>query len=205
MHIDFIEVANFRKLLATRIDLAKESTVFVGANNSGKTSAMVAMRRFLVDQRDFNINDFTLSHWPAINDLGSVWEAESQEGEPTEFDWDSISPALDVWLQVPDNQLHYVQGILPTLDWDGSAIGVRLRYEPKNADDFKREYLNARSATKTVMSAASALEDGEEPFSLWPKSMIDFLSRRLRSTFEVKAYLLDPALLDDPEDGYANR
>ncbi|MEB1301554.1 AAA family ATPase [Xanthomonas campestris pv. campestris] len=204
MHIDFIEVANFRKLLATRIDLAKESTVFVGANNSGKTSAMVAMRRFLVDQRDFNINDFTLSHWPAINDLGSVWEAESQEGEPTEFDWDSISPALDVWLQVPDNQLHYVQGILPTLDWDGSAIGVRLRYEPKNADDFKREYLNARSATKTVMSAASALEDGEDPFSLWPKSMIDFLSRRLRSTFEVKAYLLDPALLDGHEDGYAN-
>jgi predicted ATP-dependent endonuclease of OLD family len=203
MRIDFIEVANFRKLLATRIDVAKESTVFVGANNSGKTSAMVAMRRFLVDQRDFNINDFTLSHWPAINELGRAWEAESEDGEPTDFDWGSISPALDVWLQVPDNQLHYVQGILPTLDWDGSAIGVRLRYEPKSADDFKRDYLNARSATKTVMSAASGTEDGEDPFSLWPKSMIDFLSRRLRSTFEVKAFLLDPALLDDPEDGCA--
>ncbi|MGV7173354.1 AAA family ATPase [Xanthomonas axonopodis] len=48
MHIDFVEVANFRKLLATRIDIAKESTVFVGANNSGKTSAMVALRRFLL-------------------------------------------------------------------------------------------------------------------------------------------------------------
>ncbi|MBN6111395.1 AAA family ATPase [Xanthomonas bonasiae] len=204
MHIEFIEVANFRKLLATRIDIAKESTVFVGANNSGKTSAMVVMRRFLVDQRDFNINDFTLSHWPTINELGSVWEAESEDGEPTDFDWGSISPSLDVWLQVPDNQLHYVQGILPTLDWDGSAIGVRLRYEPKNADDFKRDYLNARSATKSVMAAASDSDDSDDPFSLWPKSMIEFLSRRLRSTFEVKAYLLDPALLDDPEDGCAN-
>ncbi len=204
MHIDFLEVANFRKLLGTRIDIAKESTVFVGANNSGKTSAMVAMRRFLVDQRDFNINDFTLSHWPAINELGSAWETESEDGEPTDFDWGSISPSLDVWLQVPDNQLHYVQGILPTLDWDGSAIGVRLRYEPKNADDFKREYLNARSATKSVMAAASGPDDSDDPFSLWPKSMIEFLSRRLRSTFEVKAYLLDPALLDDPDDGCAN-
>ncbi|OBR76414.1 ATP-dependent endonuclease [Xanthomonas arboricola] len=205
MHIDFIEVANFRKLLATRIDIAKESTVFVGANNSGKTSAMVALRRFLLDQRDFTINDFTLSHWPVINELGSNWEAESEDGEPIDFDWGSISPSLDVWLQVPDNQLHYVQKILPTLDWDGSAIGVRLRYEPKSPDDFKREYLNARLATKKVMAAAlDSDESSEDPFSLWPKSMIEFLSRRLRSVFEVKAYLLDPAMLDDPEDGFAN-
>ncbi|WOS39144.1 AAA family ATPase [Xanthomonas rydalmerensis] len=205
MRIDFIEVANFRKLLATRIDIAKESTVFVGANNSGKTSAMVAMRHFLVNQRDFNINDFTLSHWPTINELGNAWEAESENDEAIEFDWGAISPSLDVWLQVPDNQLHYVQGLLPTLDWDGSAIGVRLRYEPKNAEDLKREYLNARSATKSVMAAAAGSDDSnDEPFSLWPKSMIEFLSRRLRFTFEVKAYLLDPALLEEPEDGCAN-
>ena len=48
MRIDFIEVANFRKLLAVRVDIAIKSTVFVGANNSGKTSAMVALRHFLV-------------------------------------------------------------------------------------------------------------------------------------------------------------
>ncbi|NVJ00355.1 AAA family ATPase [Myxococcus sp. AM009] len=39
MHIQHVEIWNFRKLQAVWIDFADETTVFVGANNSGKTSA----------------------------------------------------------------------------------------------------------------------------------------------------------------------
>ena len=204
MHIDFVEVSNFRKLLAVRVDIAKKSTVFVGANNSGKTSAMVALRRFLVDHGNFSINDFTLSHWTKIDAIGKAWEDEATGAEAADFDWGSIVPFLDVWIHVPEKQLHFAQKILPTLDWDGAALGVRLRYEPKDPEDFKREYLAARNAAKAVMAAAAvAPGEGVDPFSLWPKSMIEFLSRRLRSLFEVKAYLLDPAKLEDPGDGEA--
>jgi predicted ATP-dependent endonuclease of OLD family len=204
VHIDFIEIANFRKLLSVRVDIAKTSTVFVGANNSGKTSAMVALRRFLVDHGNFSINDFTLCHWAKIDALGKAWEEETTGTEAPDFDWGAIVPSLDVWLQVPEKQLHFVQKILPTLDWDGSAIGVRLRYEPKNLEDFKREYLASRSAAKAVVAAAAlAPGEGPDPFSLWPKSMIEFLSRRLRAMFEVKAYLLDPVKLVDPDNGEA--
>lgn len=38
MRIEFVEIGNFRKLLSTRVGLSSEKTVFVGANNSGKTS-----------------------------------------------------------------------------------------------------------------------------------------------------------------------
>ena len=51
MHIKFFEIANFRKLLSIRVDLAAATTLFVGANNSGKTSAMLALRRFLSPRR----------------------------------------------------------------------------------------------------------------------------------------------------------
>lgn len=44
MHIKHVEIGNFRKLKTVRIDFASETTIFVGANNSGKTSAMVALR-----------------------------------------------------------------------------------------------------------------------------------------------------------------
>jgi predicted ATP-dependent endonuclease of OLD family len=204
VHIDFIEVANFRKLLAARIDIAKKSTVFVGANNSGKTSAMVALRRFFVDHGNFSINDFTLCHWAKIDAIGNAWEEEAAGVEAPYFDWGSVVPFLDVWLHVPEKQLHLAQKILPTLDWDGAALGVRLRYEPKNLEDFKREYLLSRNAAKAVMAAATvAPGEGTDQFSLWPKSMIEFLSRRLRTMFEVKAYLLDPAKLEDPGDGEA--
>lgn len=47
MHIDHIEIGNFRKLLSVRVDFAKDKTIFVGANDSGKTSAMTALRYFL--------------------------------------------------------------------------------------------------------------------------------------------------------------
>ncbi len=59
MQIDFIEVSNYRKLLAARIDIAKTQTLFVGANNSGKTSAMVALRQFLKDRGGFTTKDMT--------------------------------------------------------------------------------------------------------------------------------------------------
>jgi len=45
MPIDNIEIGNFRKLQAVRIDLAERTTVFVGANNSGKARTMRANQR----------------------------------------------------------------------------------------------------------------------------------------------------------------
>ena len=36
MRIKFVEIQNFRKLKSIRIELADQTTLFVGANNSGK-------------------------------------------------------------------------------------------------------------------------------------------------------------------------
>ena len=76
MHIEFVEIGNFRKLRAVHVGFAKDKTVFVGANNSGKTSAMVALRYFLLsrEQSNFTLNDFTLSGWPKIDAAGAEWE-----------------------------------------------------------------------------------------------------------------------------------
>lgn len=218
MHIQYVEVGNFRKLHAVRIDFAETTTVFVGANNSGKTSAMVALRRFLVDRSGFTVNDFTLTHWAALDALGTAWEAGQSNAE--DFDWGSIAPHLDVWLNVPKADLHFVQKILPTLDWAGEHIGVRLRYEPKDITSLKQQYLTDKLAVEEVMKAANAasfeavtagnheasgqLGSGKaSSFALWPKCMMDYLSRRLSTTFEVRAYLLDPSKQSAPVGGIA--
>lgn len=228
MHIQHVEIGNFRKLKAVRVDFSEQKTVFVGANNSGKTSAMVALRRFLVDPSEFSVNDLTLSHWTKINGSALDWEAAINSGEaPPPLDWGDVLPFLDVWLNVLNNELHYVQKLLPTLDWKGGHLGVRLRLEPKDAESLQREYLKARAtitelltqplaavATSVVAGLEGDVEMIVEPdsmlsaapaftFSLWPQSMMDFLSRRLRSQFTVRSYLLDPALLKTPEQGLA--
>jgi GTPase SAR1 family protein len=141
MYIEHVEIGNFRKLQSVRVDFAEATTVFVGANNSGKTSAMVALRRFLVDRTDYSINDFTLSNWAKLDNLGGNWEKEKEEEkeEEPDFGWDAVLPHLDLWLSVPMDELHYVQKILPTLDWtDKEPIGVRLRDQPKDVLALKQ-------------------------------------------------------------------
>ena len=99
MHIDFVEIANFRKLINVRIGLSKEKTVFVGANNSGKSSAMLALRYFLVERERKNIsfNDFSLTHWPAINAMGESWtEAKAAGEEIPASNWPAVVPFIDV-------------------------------------------------------------------------------------------------------------
>jgi predicted ATP-dependent endonuclease of OLD family len=212
MRIDFVEVANFRKLISTRIGLSPEKTVFVGANNSGKTSAITALRYFLVDRErsSFCFNDFTLSHWPAINAMGQSWEdAHVAEAALPSPDWDEVLPSLDVWLFVEEHEVHYVQKILPTLDWAGGRLGVRLRYEPKDEEQLQKDYLSARSDARKLQAAGAALaqEKGEarENFevAIWPQSLVEFLQRRVSSYFGVKTYVLDPAACIEPEHGLA--
>lgn len=207
MHISQIEIGNFRKLVATRIAFSPEKTVFVGANNSGKTSAMSALRRFLVDSRGFTINDFSLAHWQALNAEGDSWEVAIKSDEALPIpNLLNFLPQLDVWLQVGKGEMHYVQKLLPTLDWKSGLLGVRLRYEPDEPIRFQQEYIAARTkAANTTAAAIKAAEGKSDPpqFELWPLNLVDFLDRRVRSIFKVKAYLLDPAKLLDPKDGLA--
>ena len=212
MRIEFVEIANFRKLLSTRVGLSPERTVFVGANNSGKTSAITALRYFLVERErsSFCFNDFTLTHWPAINAMGAAWNASHVANQPLpEPEWDSVLPFLDVWLHVSENEVHYVQKILPTLDWDGGRLGVRMRLEPKDAGLLQQEYVTARAQALTLQVAGAALaeEQGKAAadfqVTIWPQNLVEFLQRRLAAFFTVRAYVLDPAVCVDPEHGVA--
>ncbi|HEL3005576.1 TPA: AAA family ATPase [Stenotrophomonas maltophilia] len=212
MHIRFVEISNFRKLLSIRVDLAAATTLFVGANNSGKTSAMLALRRFLAPRRcPFEMHDFTLCHWPTVIDIGRRWVEARDKEEVVDLiidPWVSVLPTLDLWLQVEAGEMHHVRDLIPTLDWEGGALGVRLRYEPKDLKLLYKDYMGALGEAEAMRAAAIAALTAEYPdadsppaapkLTIWPESLIDFLSRRLSTYFTVQAYSLDPAKLLDP-------
>ncbi len=212
MRIEFVEIANFRKLLSTRVGLSPEKTVFVGANNSGKTSAITALRYFLVDRErsSFCFNDFSLLHWPTINTMGAAWETAHVANEalpPPE--WDSVLPFIDVWLEVAEDELHYVQKILPTLDWNGGRLGVRMRLEPKDAVQLQQDYLAARDQALALQAAAATLATAQGNIAshfnvaIWPQNLVEFLQRHRTTYFSIRAYVLDPAACVEPEFGKA--
>lgn len=205
MHIKHVEISNFRKLLSVRIDFANQTTLFVGANNSGKTSAMQALRRFLSAQNQtFATHDITLCHWGGINALGQTW-LDSREGSAKPdlslTSWEPFLPALDLWLDVLPKELHFVSKLVPTLDWSGGLLGVRLRLEPKDTELLFKEFVEAIGSTEALVKAVADQEGGigqPHKLTLWPINMMDFLSRKLDAHFRVRAYCLDPEQLVEP-------
>ena len=205
MRIEFVEIQNFRKLKACRIETGKEKTIFVGANNSGKTSAIDALILFLKSSRhkDLATTDFTLSNWRSLDQIGHQW-VTSPDDETSDIatnDWLALTPSVDIWLNADEQDLHRISHLLPTLDWTpAQLLGVRLALTPKNIEqlykDFRSDYKSARDVESTVAN------NGSSP-SLWPTKMRDFLDRRLHSYFEVRAYILDPELSKNPENGVA--
>jgi len=197
LRIKFIEISNFRKLKSTHIDFDQKTTIFVGANNSGKTSAMVALRYFLLAPDRLALRDITIANWTKLDELGEAWEASTE----TTINPDDLLPALDLWLHVPLSEIHYVVHILPTLDWNGGNLGVRLKYRIKDIELLKADYLLQRSAATTVIAKGAAVE----PVSLevWPRSLSDYLERRIKTHIGIQAFTLDPAALVIPTNGFA--
>lgn len=209
MRIAYVEIANFRKLLAVRIDLSDETTLLVGANNSGKTSAMLVLRYFLFPSgaTKFCMNDFTLCHFSKINEIGSAWKNKRQESDASTLqtqDWMTIAPTLDLWLSVDDGELHRVSKLIPTLDWSGGLLGVRLRFQPKDIQGLRKDFLLAVDAVESLKAAANN-GNGKQAYSvkLWPESLTAFLERKLHSHFSVQAYTLDPSKTFPPQEGLA--
>jgi len=189
MKVAFIDIQNFRKLKKCRVEFSEKETIFVGANNSGKTSAMDALMVFLKKTRrkDLSTTDFTLSNWRNINQIADDWMGNQSPANLSENDWQQHVPSIDIWLDVEDSEVHYVSHIIPTLDWRGGRLGVRLLFEPNKIEDLYKAYKAAYEAAKNT----SALH--ENALRLWPQSMQDFLDKELHAFFTVNAYILDPS------------
>lgn len=185
MLIRFVEIANFRKLKAVRLDLTNDTTLLVGANNSGKTTAMDALRQFLT-AGTFHLSDFTLSNLPQLRAIGERWTTGSPD-DPS--DWDSLLPSLDVWIESSEPELHRATQLLPVIDEFVGLVGVRLRVEPTNIDTLRASYVSAHTKVQETLAAGV---DGGAVVELWPVDFIDFLQRELPKTFRVSTYTLDP-------------
>lgn len=204
MLIKFVELQNFRKLKSVRIDFDEHQTLLVGANNSGKTSAMLALGHFLVNPDRFTTHDFTLSNWPMIDAIGKGWQAAASTDPPTPpalAEWESLLPSLDLWIKVEPDEIHHARHLIPTLDWSDDLLGVRLRYEPKDLDALAKDYLAALEAADVTKRADTA--DKPYDVTLWPHCLRSYLDRRLNSAFCRRAYLLDPSKRKPPINGIA--
>lgn len=201
MNIESVHIRNFRKLKNCHIDLGEKETVFVGANNSGKTSAISAIIWFLKNTEKFTLKEFTATNWALIDELGDQWLIHDPVDEAllNSHKWDDIVPSLDIWINVADGEQYRVNHLIPSLStWDGKKVGVRGQYVPKDVTKLYADYKDAKSKAVSLQ----ATEEWKKAASpdLYPKNLCDFLGKgsNLREYFDVKYYIIDPAI--EPAD-----
>lgn len=203
MKIQSVHIRNYRKLKNCHIEFGEEETVLVGANNSGKTSAISAIVWFLKNTDRFTLKEFTATNWASINEFGEKWLEHDSVDEAllSSHKWDNIVPSMDVWIKVEDGEQYRVNHLIPSLSsWDGKIVGVRGQYEPKDVKKLYTVYKEAKIKAKALEGTEEWKNAGSP--DLYPKNLCDFLGKglNLREYFDVKYYIIDPALDPDDED-----
>lgn len=203
MKIQSVHIRNFRKLKNCHIDFSENVTVFVGANNSGKTSAISAIVWFLKNNEKFTLKEFTATNWALIDRLGDQWLAKETVDDTLldSHQWDDIVPSLDIWIDVADGEQYKVNHLIPSLStWDGKKVGVRGQFVPKDVTTLYSAYKEAKGKA-LALQATEEWEKASSP-NLYPINLCDFLGKgyNLRDYFDVKYYIIDPAIEPADED-----
>lgn len=185
MHVHSLCFKNFRRLKDARIDFAHDLTIFVGANNSGKTSATHAIELFLSGGKDkFAIHDFCADCWTDFEKFPAEDTADAK------IDFPAIS--LDVWISVDADNLYRVVELLPRAAWEGSLVGLRIEFAAKDA---AQTLANFRAKAAEAAKFAKTKEKDGQDYMPWPRNMRDYLSRELKNEYGLRYFILDEAQL----------
>lgn len=188
LHLHSYRIRNFRRLKDAHIELADDISIFVGSNNSGKTSATQAVHSFITGGRErFSLYDFSSSCWKALEDAGDINLADPI---PDGFSLPSID--LDLWFEVAASDLYLVIPLLPSTAWEGTKVGIRVSLTARSSIDLIRNYQEAKAKGA---EQATGLPP-ESQYVPWPSSMTDYLQRELKSEYELRYFILDRTQFD---------
>ncbi|MBS7415259.1 ATP-dependent nuclease [Pseudomonas syringae] len=145
MRLDRYNVRNYRRLEDVEISLEPTETIFVGANNAGKTSATAAFRAFISNRSDFKIHDFPTE---LINEFDRFGDGQALLRK------ELPSIEMDLWFFFnPDIEYGRIAYLLPRIGIEDVEAGVRLQYSVISPEqlliDYNKSYPPIEVATDT--------------------------------------------------------
>lgn len=202
MKLQAYRLQNYRRLRDVVIELDDEISIFVGANNSGKTSAVQGLHSMLRGEaKKFELFDFSAALWAEIDAIGRSAPGDEEAAKRLP------SILLDLWFRVGEDDLATAMSLLPSTEWDGKCVGIRVAFEPRDAHELVRKF---HELHEKANSAAIALEakrkTGDEPaakvgadamasetseYKPWPESLTKYLTKELSKEYTLRHYVLD--------------
>ena len=197
MRLQAYRLQNYRRLRDVVIELDDKISIFVGANNSGKTSAVQGLFSLLRGEaKRFELFDFSAALWPGIDEAGE--DVQDEGGEQKSLP--SIS--LDMWFRVGEQDLVAAMPLLPSTDWDGKCVGIRVAFEPKSQDELVHRFRSLRekgnAAAQALAQKVAAAKDADvvvgtdlSDYKPWPESLSKYLTKELSTEYTFRYYVLD--------------
>lgn len=187
MHLHAYRLRNYRRFKNAKIELGQDISIFVGSNNSGKTSATHAVHAFASSAKDrLNLYDFSACCWAELDAWGNI---DLDAGDPAEIMLPSID--MDLWLDVQASDLYLVLPLLPSTSWEGTKVGIRVSFTAKSSSDVVRDYQVAKA------KSAELTKDLPASYEPWPRSLTDYLQKELKNEYEFQYFVLDRSQFDD--------
>uniref|UniRef100_UPI000B113417 AAA family ATPase n=1 Tax=Tenacibaculum agarivorans TaxID=1908389 RepID=UPI000B113417 len=141
MKITKIKVENFRLLKDFSIDVENKLSLIIGKNNTGKTSLLAVIEKFLTEKSNFSIHDFNLDEQEKLKAL------EKKEGIsiPEDFKF-SIYLLFEIKYDDTDN-LRNLSSLILNLESENTVVlgfeyylnPIQFKYLIDDFVEFKSE------------------------------------------------------------------
>lgn len=126
MQVTKIQVRNFRLLRDISIDLEEQLSVIIGKNNSGKTSLLLILDKFIgsvYSKNNFSFDDFNISFKEELKSI--IESTESQSGA---FPFIGISLKLFIEYDEQDDLSNIGNKVIMDLDPDNRIVVLAFEY-----------------------------------------------------------------------------
>jgi len=169
-----VKTQNFRLLKDFSIDLEKELSLVIGKNNTGKTSILSVLDKFLNEKTKFSYDDFNIDFKNELEDL--------IKSDDVLIELPAKGIKLKLYIEYDEtDDLSNVSRVLMDLDPDNNNIVLGFEYTI-NYEDF----LKLRSDYRTFKAKENAKLVEKNEYKA--KSLKDFLKQNLDDYFKIRKY-----------------
>ena len=193
MKIFKIEIENYRLLEDFSMDLEKELTLVIGKNNTGKTSILSALDKFLghSEKNKFTLDDFNIGFKKVLKEKIEAVEVIGEE------DYKQLGIRLRLFIEYTEtDNLSNVSRVMMDLDPENNVIVLGFDY----ALDYNR-YTRLRNDFK-IFEANEKQKEQKKKNDYKPRSLADFLKSNLAVYFKTgrRSFAFDPVTKKASED-----
>ncbi|OCK50078.1 hypothetical protein BA768_20570 [Chryseobacterium sp. CBo1] len=176
MNIFKIQIHNFRLLKHFSMDLEKDLSLVIGKNNTGKTSILAVLDKFLNEKSKFSYDDLNIEFKKELTLL------IEQDPPPAEFEPIGIKLRLFMQYGETDN-LSNVSRLLMDLDPDNNIIVLGFEYILNYTEFLKLKsdlfVFSSNEDSKQVKARENGLEYEK-------RDLKDFLKKEIGTYFKIQ-------------------